>query len=505
VSITTYIAPISDGVELVKKLLISEFEITDKMSEDLAGRNIKQHFDKLLDTCYLVAETSYVDKVYRDSYYHYYASKLGQYKRDSIRLSIFDGEIKETDFRQASKIKELQEKYRGFIILRPTEPFVIGRSLISPKALKSNTFLCCSTKIQTSAYGVKFEVEGFPHSSQDTETISCAETTLWAVMEYFGNKYAEYKPILPSKIIETLNKVTSERQLPSKGLNIQQMSFALREFGFGTRIYARDDYNNDFEKLISTYVESGIPLILGIDDRHTDPPGNIGHAILCVGHEKISNAQIDALPANEITNAKLRQAIINKRLSVYDLDGAKKEFVFIDDNFPAYQKSMLGTPSSLWNNCTIKHFIVPLYHKIYLEAYEAKNFVLKFLIQGAEPFADNSEVLIKHFLTSSRSFKDGISLNDSFQEDVKDMIIETPMPKFIWVTEISDKNLMKTGQANGIVILDATEANIHSNYPLIFAAYQGKQITFEEPTRKLKMNILPLRPFNIYTHNLRNL
>ena len=99
---------------------------------------------------------------------------------------------------------------------------------------------------------MKFEVKGFPHSSQDAETISCAETTLWALMEYFGNKYPEYRPVLPSDIIKTLKQVSSERQVPSKGLNIQQMSFALKEYGFGTRIYSRHQYGSSFENLLST-------------------------------------------------------------------------------------------------------------------------------------------------------------------------------------------------------------------------------------------------------------
>ena len=34
---------------------------------------------------------------------------------------------------------------------------------------------------------------------------------------------------LISKIIQTLNKVSSERQIPSKGLNIAQMSFASKK------------------------------------------------------------------------------------------------------------------------------------------------------------------------------------------------------------------------------------------------------------------------------------
>src|SRR5690606_10836696 len=159
--------------------------------------------------------------------------KLPKYKRDAIRLSFFEEEISDADFFNGAQHSNLQQKYRGFIVLRPTDPFIIGRSIISPLLLRTNNILACMSKFHTTVNGVKFTVKGFPHSSQDTETISCAETSLWAIMEYFSNKYSDYQPVLPSKIIRTLNQVSSERQIPSKGLNIAQMSYSLKEFGFG--------------------------------------------------------------------------------------------------------------------------------------------------------------------------------------------------------------------------------------------------------------------------------
>jgi hypothetical protein len=505
-SISIYIAPINDGVELAILLLQEEFGLSEANSQYLAAEKIKPHFDKLKKSCYLVAETLYVDKVYRDSYYHYYSSKLNGQKRNCIRLSIFDGEVKEDEFRKQDSIKTLQDKFRGFIILRPTEPNIIGRSVISPQALRSNTFLCCTTKIQSTVNAVKLEVEGFPHSSQDTETITCAETTLWAVMEYFSSKYPDYKPVLPSHIVGVLNKITSERQVPSKGLDIQQMSFALKEFGFGTRIYS-EEYEKDFNKMLSCYVESGIPLILSIGDWHKDD-GDIGHAMLCIGHEKVNDEQINAIPKNNFSDEKLRKFADKQKLSIYDWDDVIKEFVFIDDNNPVYQKALLSEPTKhydkSWHNCKIHHFIAPLYTKIYLEAFEAKNFALRFLLKGPKPLKKNRELLIRFYLASSRSYKDKLALNSSFDSDVRDMILEIPMPKFIWIAELSTKALIKQNKAEGIMILDATEANTFFNKPLIFALYEGNRIMFDLASRRLQINDVPLPPFFVY-NNLRNL
>ena len=370
-----------------------------------------------------------------------------------------------------------------------------------------NHFLCSTAKFQTSANSLKFDIEGFPHSSQDTETISCAETTIWSIMEYFSARYPEYKPVLPSQIIKTLHQLSIERQIPSRGLNIQQISFALKEFGFGTRIYSREDYGNDFEKLISSYIESGIPLIVAIDNRHNG--GNIGHALLCIGHEKVSEAQTDAINPINFSNLTLETARINKNIVIFDNDEVRKKFIFIDDNQPVYQKAGLDKPaenySADWHNCIITYFVVPLYPKIYLEAFEAKNFIMTFLVKGAVSLNNNSEVLIRFFLTSSRSFKDKIATNKLMQADFKKLILSTTMPKFVWVAELSTKDLMKQKLATGLVILDATEANIYFNKPLIIAAYQDKITRFSNDNSKLENFVFPLQNFCIFEKNLKSI
>ncbi len=505
-SIEIYIVPITQGVELVTQLLETEFGINNVDATDLANEQVAPHFGQLKDTCYLVAETNYVDKVYRDSYYHYYSSKLNKYKRDCIRLSIFEGLIKDGDFKNNRRIGFLQRQYRGFIVLRPTDPYIIGRSTISPKALQDNSFLSCSTTVKTTVNSLKFEVEGFPHSSQDTETITCAETTLWAIMEYFGTKYPEYKPVLPSKIIHTLERVSNERQVPSQGLNTQQMSFALKDFGFGTRIYSKEEHKNDFNRLLSCYIESGIPLILEVTDFPRG--GDIGHAMLCIGHEKVTVEEIDLLNPADL-KPHLKRVTDKQNISIYDWDDVRKKFVFIDDNHPAYQKAYLDMPTphypADWHRCNIEHFIAPLYPKIYLEAFEAKNYALEFLLNGPKPLLEpNTEVLIRFYLTSSRSYKDGLALNETMDSDIRDIILETPMSKFIWIGEISNKNLMKAQRADGLIILDATEANI-LHRPLIFAGYKGKVVNYDLNTGRLEEKVLPLPPFLTYQGNLKTL
>lgn len=505
-AIKNIIAEIKYSKDLITELLKDEFNIDKVNSELLYDRIIKPHIDKIKADSYIVAELPYIDKVYRDSYYNYYSSKLNCYKRDTIRISFFEGIVNQDDFRVAENIKRIEKAYLGFIVLRPTEPSLIGRSVLSPKALLTNGFKICKTTFQTTVNSVKFEVKGFPHSSQDAETISCAETTLWALMEYFGNKYPEYRPVLPSDIIKTLKQVSSERQVPSKGLNIQQMSFALKEYGFGTRIYSRHQYGSSFENLLSCYIESGIPVIVAMENR---PAGNIGHALLCIGHEDLRDGEIDKAKEIDSLDANLIAIKVRKNIRISDYDDIDKKFVFIDDNQPAYQVADLKQPAihysdSQWHTCQITYFIAPLYSKIYLEAYEAKSFFTRFLLQGPIPLNDNSDIVLRCFLASGRSYKDSIAKNTTMQIDLKEMILETSMPKFVWVAELTDKKLLKTKEAKGLIIIDATEANLIFNKPLILAAYDDNVICFDQNLGKLINYALSLRNFCIFENNLQD-
>jgi hypothetical protein len=47
----------------------------------------------------------------------------------------------------------------------------------------------------------------------------------------------------------------------------------------------------------------------------------------------------------------------------------------------------------------------------------------------------------------------------------------SPLPKFIWVGEISNKERIKERKADGLILVDATEADTSELKPLIFANY----------------------------------
>lgn len=511
----SFTVKISDFLNEIPKVLFDEFDLSPNVAKKLSNEIIKPHINQLKKGLNLLVETEYIDKVYRDSYYKYYSTKLFEYNRDCIRVSIFDCEINYEMFRNADLIEKNKEHFLGFFVLRPTDPYIIGRSIISTKALAQNNIKTCFSYIPTSINSIKFDAVGFPHSSQDTETITCAETTLWSIFEYFGNKYPEYKPILPSQILQTLKNVTHERQLPSKGLQINQISYVLKEYGLASKVYSRSEYGSDFDKLISMYIEGGIPLILSLDNiRYLSGPGArrdikyIGHAVLCVGRAEQENYMIDSLAEFKSKYEGINKLLANKKIKFFDSDEIRKQFVFIDDNKPIYQKAFLNNPASnyadpSWNMCEISHFIAPLYKKVYLEAFQAKNFAIKFLLDSSYPISDNREIVLRSFLTSSRSYKQYISLNSELSDESKDEILDFKTPKLIWVFELSNKESSKKNLVEGLILIDATEPNTYNYKPLLLAIYDGSLVKYTKANRCLERFPLILQPFSKFESNLK--
>ena len=475
-------------------------KVYDKKDVNLEIENtLADIFFELDDNIFVCIEYPYVDRVFRDSYYSYFASKHNEYHRDCIRVTLYSNPIEYNQFRSKEYHGHLQSSFLGYIVIRPTFPNIIGRSLLSKKAFRDSNYLICQFKGNVTVNGIKLEVEGFPHSSQDGESISCAETTVWAIMEYFSNRYPDYRQCLPSHIINILGNYSKKRLLPSNGLTVDQISFALKEFGFGTYIYSRDDegadvYGAELENIISTYIESGIPIVASLENEE------IGHAVLIIGHERD--------PKIDFATQKTRQLYYGENSIDYiDYTDIFKRFVIQDDNLAPYRLVDLGYPvldyedkDDSFAGCIINSVVVPLYKKIYLEAHRAKNLVLNILSDSDFGFRFESKFVFRFFLTSNRSFKNHLSTLDGLGDKIKDDLILSNMPKFIWCAEIFEESLYDLQQATGLIIVDATEASENEQDALLFAGYPNQCIV------KFGKEFVTLKKgFHLYTSFKNNL
>ncbi len=455
--------------ELVPTLasIIKRHRGEDYLIQDVEkNSSLTEFISKLDPNIFFVIEYPYVDRVYRDSYYSYFASKLLKYSRNSFKVSLFSGEPQMELFNDAKGHLSLQEIYLGFFTIRPTPPWLIGRTILSPRALTNHSFECCTVGIESSCYNVKLKSIGFPYASQDTESMSCAETSIWATMEYFGSKYPDYAPVLPSKIHKVLNRQTAERQLPTPGLDENKISFALKRFGFGTRIYGSHAYSSngtdDLEDLVDIYVRSGIPTIVVISSD------DIRHAYILIG-KSLDESGVER----------------------------KGKYIAIDDNHPPYVEIDIDNPGGhytdhpSWQKCKLDLIITPLYKRVYFEAFEARAFIKRF-VKGRPLGFDISGLQMCLHLASSRSYKDYLIQESSLDPDCRDLLLATPMPKFVWVGELSESN---SSDVSAIVLLDATEPNTAGPNFTPLLAFGYKEVVMIRGGNQFKSFYVDLHPF----------
>ncbi len=497
------IVPKGGVIELLEHIFTEKYRQEELTSKQITQKLLSPYFDKLKPNLYAVIEYPYVDRMYRDTYYSFYSSKLEPFHRDSIRISFFDIEITSHSFTE-SKFKEdviAGQHYLGFISIRPTFPKVIGRTALSPKAFIEDNFVSCQAKINSTVNFLKFKVSCFPHSSQDGQVISCAETTIWSLLEYFGNKYPDYRPILPSDIHKTLRRFSYKRLTPSEGLTAEQVTFAIREFGFGAMIYSEAKYP-DFEAIISTYIESGIPVVGVLNNQ----ANTLGHAVNIIGREKESPDKVLSTSIETIDGSETE-------LQIIDFNKVSRRYVFIDDNYPPYRFANLKTPfkeyyeSSKFHDCQLKSIIVPLYPKIYLDAVRARHNFRQFLKNTTLGINKENKRIVKTFLVSSRSFKEYLTLNEEIDIQIKHLILLTTMPKFIWVAEVSSEKSFQKEMVDGFILQDATEPiqeidqDLNMSITLICSYVDGKYFTMN--FGKLVELTTFAQPFKNYDRNLR--
>lgn len=506
--ITFDIIHINEVNTKVCELFIQMYKLQPIIACTLVDKYLKSYLLNLKDTLYAVIEAPYVDKIYRDIYYKYYSSKLLPYHRDCIRISFFDRQIERKEFRSPQDgdkrvfIENVEKNFCGFLIIRPTFPKIIGRNAISPKALKDDKIECCLSQINTTVASIKLKVRAFPHASQDNQTMTCAETTIWSILEYFGNKYPDYKPVLFSEINNILHKFSYKRLLPSDGLTAEQITFTIRELGFGAVIYSKSkQQNSDFpiEYLISTYIESGIPIICVLKND------KIGHAVNIVGRECIKDELVCKYPYT---------VVLKNGTEITDFNKFEKRYVFIDDNYSPYQLSQLNRPCKTyytdkpeWHDCEIQNIIIPLYSKIYLDATRASKNFYKIFENPDLGFKDNEPRIIKIFLASTRSYKEYIACNKSLHMIAKELILALTMPKFIWVAEVSKKESYAKGHCDELYLQDATEPieyvekSLLSNLSFL-ASYTGNEF-YVNNFGEFKQITTFACSFEKYNNNLR--
>ena len=424
----------------------------------------------------LVVEPYYVDRSYRDIYYTYYAAKHFSYDRYCKRLFIFKGLLTSANgcYFPDISVDTLRECCMGCIVIRPLKDGKIGRTLLNPKYFCGNgtsgKAYIRYAEYDATVAGKRFSLKAFPYSMQDGEMTSCAETTISNLLEYFSKRYVEYHCLLPSEINRIAENYGYDRKLPTKGLDYRTMSKILMKAGLKPQLYKADlimkSDPGKLRRLFHYYIESGIPVAAGVQVNRMA----VRHSIIGIGHGKI-----------DISRMKKKEYSVSgsadDEIWFYDSANAVSDYIVMDDNKLPYSNYVWEPDKTdILGEYKVEYLLVPLNRRMLLEATDAYDictsifadaqFGVKRYINGLGT-KDNLFVL-RLFLASARGLKRfRIEHFGQDNEEARELYINTPFPRFIWVGEIYDPDKYPD-MCCGEIIIDATSsANAYSSAVII--------------------------------------
>ena len=252
-----------------------------------------------------VLEDPYIDRDYSADYLHFYARTFRTYPRHCKRAHFFTDDISSLlgEPWSAEQLRQLREvartSYCGFCVIRPLPKAPIGRTVLRSQMRERpdmEATVTCRAEYEANLLGVDLKVTGTAYLQQDARVGACAQVSIWAGMRHsharHGSNWVSVADITRLATPTTRDEATS---LPagSDFLTSERMLRAISEAGYQPLCFGRPN----IARTILPYVESGIPVILGLNIG-TD----VGHAVTVIGRVFAMRAQptdtaIDYVPA----------------------------------------------------------------------------------------------------------------------------------------------------------------------------------------------------------------
>lgn len=132
---------------------------------------------------------------------------------------------------------------------------------------------------------------------------------------------------------------------------------------------------------------------------------------------------------------------------------------------------------------------------------QAKLLIRTRVIEHLLRFKNETKLVIERGYVD-RVYRDYAMLSD-MGTNLKDIILNKSLPRYVWVTEISDNMSIGQNHAKGLVLLDATEANASDFRPLIFALCNGSLVQYDKKHKAFVSSQEKIEPFTMYESSLK--
>ena len=431
-----------------------------------------------------VLEDPYIDRDYSADYLHFYARTFRTRARHCKRAQFFSDDISSllSQPRSTEQIYQLRQvgrsSYCGFCVIRPLPKAPIGRTVLRAQVRgrqdMESTVTCCA-EFEANLLGVDFKVTGTAYLQQDARVGACAQVSIWVGMRHLHARYG-YNWVSVADITRFATPTAPDEatSLPagSDFLTSERMLRAISEAGYQPLCFG----SPNIAGAILPYVESGIPVILGLNIG-TD----LGHAVTVIGRVFATQAEptdtaIDYVPA----------------YIVHDDQGGPYMLLPVED--PATTPHSLGgdtimrtTPSGTVElSASHATFAVALMSPRVFSTAAAAEVSARDRINGTlsmlpyirqrlvalglpvnermldelqDAHADRN-IVLRTYLTSAAGYRRHLA-DSTACDDLKDALLALHLPHFAWVTEIATIDSYNHSSARmrriyGHTIIDAT-------------------------------------------------
>ena len=470
--------------------LLDSPDAWERLAQALGGatsdvvRNTIRHL-QVLGTQSYVLEDPYIDRDYSADYLHFYARTFRAHDRHCKRVHFFSADISPLLRRPLStdalrQVPDFASKaYCGFCVVRPLSTAPIGRTVLKGQDLSGfdmETTVTCRADFEANLLGVDVQVTGASFLQQDARVGACAQVAIWAGMRHMHARY-KYNWVSVADITRFAKPTTAAEavSLPagSDFLTSERMIRGISEAGYQPLCFR----GPEIDSALLPYVESGIPVILGLNVGET-----VGHAVTVIGRvfaklESPTDNAIDYVPA----------------YIVHDDQGGPYMWLPMDREASttfsfAEHTPKRDTPDGIieLNVCDHAVFAVALMStRVFSTAAAAERsawdrieYILRSmavirqllderqltvnarLLDELQAAHSGDRIVLRTYLTSAAGYRRHL-VGGSASDNLKEALLDLHLPHFTWITEIStidSYNQASPGlrRIYGHTVLDAT-------------------------------------------------
>ena len=403
-----------------------------------------------------VIEFDYIDKDYLEDYARYYANCFLSYGRRCIRVHFFSKAYAQEEVEKiitcdfVDGLEDFKVAYLGFVILRPLQQTIIGRTCLVPYAEgDSGRHYKALQDVSVSFFGRNLQIRCMPFQEQDTAVAACATCALWSAFrvtsEFF--KHAVYSPGRITAMA-TEHALSNVRSLPNRsGLTRSDMLYAIRHVGLDPVVIPIVRHNglDNYTKAIMlgniyAYLNLGISVIaLG---SIVDSSGKVlgGHAITVNGYHLDPSQAVNGVSVSGLTALNIDKLYVHDdqvgpyaRAIIVPMQIANIGVWVIKytDGVGRADENRIFVPDSL---------VVPVHKKIRLSYEEVWGCAYQFdkivrIVPDILP-----PISWDITLTNVNVFKDEIRKRSDITDNEKLILMTKSLPKYLWVLRMLNDN-----------------------------------------------------------------